>query len=200
MSALEGLEEDGAGELPGGKSGDVKNRVLALIKPLLPPPAPPAPPHIVDIRQPPRPPSSPAAAVIWSQASLPTTLPAPVESWKILPSSLDIAAIAAITADTAASIWAFIGMADAHLLSPPPAFSQHCSTAGLYYSAPLVTASMPALPLPSMLAPLCGITLGYNSFGGWGLDTGAQVVAGIDEADDSHGTQALCLCGASHTA
>ncbi len=163
VSALEGLEEDGAGELLGGKSEEVKNNVMSLIKPLLPPPPPP--PRIVDIRQPPLLPSSPAGAVIWSQPSPPASMPAPVESWKILPSSPGI--VAATSADTAASIWATIGMGEVHLPSPPPAYSQPYSTAGLYYSAPLVTAPMPALPLPSMLAPQCGITVGYNSFGGW---------------------------------
>ena len=38
VSALEGLEEDGAGELLCGKSEKVKNNILALFLPLLPPP------------------------------------------------------------------------------------------------------------------------------------------------------------------
>ncbi|SPJ80250.1 uncharacterized protein FTOL_08642 [Fusarium torulosum] len=37
VSALEGLEEGGAGELVSGKSEEVKNSIGALIKPLLPP-------------------------------------------------------------------------------------------------------------------------------------------------------------------
>ncbi|KAK4146242.1 uncharacterized protein C8A04DRAFT_35219 [Dichotomopilus funicola] len=160
MSALEGLEEDGAGELLGGRSEEVKNSIQGLLKPLLPPP-----PRIVDVvRQPPLLPSSPAGAAIWSQPSPPATMPAPVESWKILPSS---PSVASTTADSATTMWATMGMSEVQLPSPPPAFSQPYSTAGLYYSPPVVSASIPHLPLPSMLAPQCGITVGYNSFGGW---------------------------------
>ncbi|KAL2135273.1 hypothetical protein VTI74DRAFT_9153 [Chaetomium olivicolor] len=155
VSALEGLEEDGAGELLGGKAEEVKNSIMGLMKPLLPPP-----PRVVDVvRQPPLLPSSPAGAAIWSQPPPPTTMP--VESWKILPSSPSVAS----TADSTASIWATIGMSEVQLPSPPPAFSQPYSTAGLYYSSPMVTAPIPALPLPSMLAPQCGVSVGYNSFG-----------------------------------
>lgn len=160
VSALEGLEEDGAGELLGGRSNEVKNNIQGLLKPLLPPP-----PRIVDVvRQPPLLPSSPAGAAIWSQPSPPATMPAPVESWKILPSS---PGVASTTADSATTMWATMGMSEVQLPSPPPAFSQPYSTAGLYYSSPVVSSSIPHLPLPSMLAPQCGITMGYNSFGGW---------------------------------
>jgi hypothetical protein len=164
VSALEGLEEDGAGELLGGKSEEVKNNIMGLLKPLLPPP-----PRIVDVvRQPPLLPSSPAGAAIWSQPSPPATMPAPVESWKILPSS---PGVSSCSADSAGSIWATMGMSEVQLPSPPPAYSQPYSqpysTAGMYYSSPVVTAPIPQLPLPSMLAPQCGISMGYNSFGGW---------------------------------
>ncbi|KAG7402718.1 hypothetical protein Forpe1208_v017050 [Fusarium oxysporum f. sp. rapae] len=40
VSAFEGLEEEGAGELLGGKSEEVKTSISALMKPLLPPPSP----------------------------------------------------------------------------------------------------------------------------------------------------------------
>lgn len=158
VSALEGLEEDGAGELLGGKGEEVKNSVMGLLKPLLPPP-----PRIVEVvRQPPLLPSSPVGPVLWSQSSPPATMPAPVESWKVLPSS---PSVASTSADSAASVWAAIGMSEVQLPSPPPAFSQPYSSAGLYYSPPVVTAPIPQLPLPSMLAPQCGVSVGYNSFG-----------------------------------
>lgn len=60
VTALEGLEEEGAGELLGGKAEEVKNNVLGLMKPLLPPP-----PRVVDvIRQPPLLPSSDRKSVV----------------------------------------------------------------------------------------------------------------------------------------
>ena len=64
VSALEGLEEDGAGELLCAKSDEVKTQLSGLMKPLLPPP-----PRVVDvIRQPHLLPSSPVPNM-WSQAT-----------------------------------------------------------------------------------------------------------------------------------
>ncbi|KAL8367159.1 hypothetical protein RB599_010249 [Gaeumannomyces hyphopodioides] len=67
VSALEGLGEEGAGELLNGKSEDVKTAIMGLMKPLLP--------------------SLPVGISVWSQPTIPTSLPAPVESWRVLPSS-----------------------------------------------------------------------------------------------------------------
>lgn len=167
VSALEGLEEDGAGELLSGKSDEVKTNLLGLLKTLLPPP-----PRVVDvIRQPPLLPSSPAAA-IWSAATTTSTLPAPVEAWRVLPSSPSVTS----TESNSPSIWASIGMSEAQLPSPTPSFTQPYSqpytsagqpysTAGFYYGTPMVSAPIPQLPLPSMLAPQCGVSVGYGGFG-----------------------------------
>ncbi|KAK4213050.1 hypothetical protein QBC37DRAFT_464656 [Rhypophila decipiens] len=132
---------DGAGELLCGKSKDVKNSVMALIKPLLPPP-----PRIVDVvRQPPLLPSSPANASMRSQPTTPSSLPAPVDSWRVLSSSPSVTSTSADS--TGSSIWASIGLSEAQLPSP------------------VVTAPLPHLPLPSMLASQCGVSVGCNSFG-----------------------------------
>lgn len=158
VSALEGLEEDGAGELLCGKSEEVKNNILGLMKPLLPPP-----PRVVDVvRQPPLLPSSPAGAGMWSQPTPPHSLPA-VEAWRVLPSSPSVTSTSADSATT--SIWANIGLTEVQLPSPTPSFSQPYSSAGMFYSAPQVTAPIPSLPLPSMLAPQCGVSVGYGGFG-----------------------------------
>jgi hypothetical protein len=159
VSALEGLEEDGAGELLSGKSEEVKNNVMALIKPLLPPP-----PRVVDlVRQPPLLPSSPANASMWSQPPTPSSLPAPIEPWRVLPSSPGVPSSSPDS--TSSSIWASMGMSEVQIPSPTPAYSQPYSTAGLFYSSPVVSSPIPHLPLPSMLAPPCGVSVGYNSFG-----------------------------------
>lgn len=156
VSALEGLEEDGAGELLSGKSDEVKTNILGLVKPLVPPP-----PSIVDvIRQPPLLPSSPANASLWSQPTTTAALAAPVEAWRVLPSSPNVS-----TASTdSAPIWASIGLTECPLPSPTPSFTQPYSTAGLFYGSPLVTAPLPQLPLPSVLAPQCGVSVGYGGF------------------------------------
>jgi hypothetical protein len=159
VTALEGLEEDGAGELLCGKSDEVKTNINGLLKPLLPPP-----PRIVDVvRQPPLLPSSPVNPNMWSQPATPSPLPTPVETWRVLPSSPSVAS--GTSADSNSSIWASIGMSEVQLPSPTPAYTQPYSTAGLFYSSPVVTSPIPHLPLPSMLAPQCGVSIGYNSFG-----------------------------------
>ncbi|PKS12926.1 hypothetical protein jhhlp_000267 [Lomentospora prolificans] len=160
VSALEGLEEGGVGELLCGKSEEVKNSIEGLMKQLLPPP-----PKIVEpIRQaPPLLPSSPVTAAMWSQPTPATSLPA-VEAWRILPSS---PSIASTSGDSVGSYWAPMGMSEVQLPSPTPAYSPPFTAPGLYYSAPTVTAGISAaMPLPSMLAPAqCGVHTGYGNFG-----------------------------------
>ncbi|CCX17435.1 Similar to hypothetical protein [Tuber melanosporum Mel28]; acc. no. XP_002835271 [Pyronema omphalodes CBS 100304] len=83
-NALEGLEDDGAGELLEGRAEEVKQQVLALFCPLLPPP-----PRVVDVVRPPAQmlPSN-ATGSWWSPSPVPSNAaPSPVEPWKILPSS-----------------------------------------------------------------------------------------------------------------
>jgi hypothetical protein len=156
VSALEGLEEDGAGELLCGKSDEVKNNIMGLFLPLLPPP-----PRIVDVvRPPPLLPSSPAGANWWSQPSIPSSVPAPVDSWRVIPSSPTTT-----SSSDSHSLWASMGLNEIQLPSPTPSYSQPYSTAGLFYSSPQVSAPIPSLPLPSMLASQCGVSVGYGGFG-----------------------------------
>lgn len=157
VSALEGLEEEGAGELLCGRSEEVKNNILAVLrKPLLPPP-----PRIVDIvRQPPLLPSSPIGGNMWSQSSPSPGVPAPVDAWRVLPSSPSVTS----SADSNTPIWANMGLQDVQLPSPTPSYSQPFSSAGFFYSSPMASAPIPALPLPSMLAPQCGVGVGYGGF------------------------------------
>jgi hypothetical protein len=166
VSALEGLEEDGAGELLCGKSEEVKNSLQALFLPLLPPP-----PRVVDVVRPPTLlPSSPANANWWSQPTIQSSTPAPVDSWRVLPSS------PSTTSSTdSTSLWASMGLNEIQLPSPAPSFSQPYSSAGMYFSSPQVTASIPALPLPSMLAAQqcgmgMGMGMGYGGYGGFGWE------------------------------
>jgi len=157
VSALEGLEEDGAGELLCGKSEEVKSNVMGLFHPLLPPP-----PRIIDVvRPPPLLPSSPAGANWWSQSNISASVPAPVDSWRVIPSSPSTT-----SSVDSNSLWASMGLHEIQLPSPTPSYSQPYSTSGLFYSSPQVSASIPSLPLPSMLAQQqCGVSVGYGNFG-----------------------------------
>lgn len=160
VSALEGLEEDGAGELLCGKSEEVKNNLLGLFLPLLPPP-----PRVVDVVRPPTLlPSSSIGANWWSQPTMQSSLPAPVDSWRVLPSSPSTTA-----SSDSNSLWANMNLNEIQLPSPAPSFSQPWTSAGMYFSSPPVSAPIPALPLPSMLAVQpCGINAGFGGFGGFG--------------------------------
>jgi hypothetical protein len=157
-TALEGLEEDGAGELLSGKSEEVKTAIMALFLPLLPPP-----PRVVDVvRQPPLLPSSPGTGNWWCQPTLPPPIPAPVESWKVVPSSPSTTT----SSESHQSMWAQLGLNEIQLPSPTPSFSQPYSTAGLYFSAAQTTAAIPQLPLPSVLAQHpCAAATGLGGFG-----------------------------------
>ncbi|EXV00307.1 hypothetical protein X797_006752 [Metarhizium robertsii] len=128
VSALEGLEDEGTGELLCGKSEEVKNNLFGLMKPLLPPP-----PRVVDVvRQPPLLQSSPVNNM-WSQPTMHSSVPA-VELWRVLPSSPSVTSMSA-EFDTA--VWATTGMSEVQMSSPTPAYT---------------------LPLPSMLASSqCGM-------------------------------------------
>lgn len=167
VTALEGLEEEGAGELLAGKSEEVKNNIMGLMKPLLPPP-----PRVVDvIRHAPLLPSSAVGATtMWSQShpTPPTSLPS-VDPWRVLPSSPSVTTASQDSANT--PVWPNLTLpeaqlpAEAPLPSPTPVFSEPFSSAGYFYDAPLVTAPIPALPLPSTFTPQCGMGVRYGGFG-----------------------------------
>lgn len=163
--ALEGLEEDGAGELLCGRSDEVRTAIMNLFVPLLPPP-----PRVVDIVRPaPLLPSSTGAEHWWpSQHVQSMHHPAPVEPWKVIPSSPSPVS----SCDSHHNMWHAVGMNEIQLPSPTPSFSQPYSSAPYsapqYYSAPAysapTTVSIPQLPLPSMLTQQpCSTSM--NTFG-----------------------------------
>ena len=164
-SALEGLEEEGAGELLCGKSEEVKSHIMNLFLPLLPPP-----PRIVDVVRPPTLlPSSSAGPNWWSQSMLQSTVPAPVDQWRMLSSSPP-SSTSSIDNQT---LWAMSMAENIQLPSPAPSFSTPYTSvstpytsAGVYYSSSPECSPIPQLPLPSMLAPQpCGVSVGYSTFG-----------------------------------
>lgn len=162
--ALEGLEEEGAGELLCGKSDEVKNNIMNLFLPLLPPP-----PRVVDVIRPQTLlPSSMSGGGWWTQSQpmLQNPVPAPTDVWRMLPSSPSTTS--SVDSNT---LWASMSMAENFQLpSPAPSFSQpYTTTSGMYFPQPPVSSPIPHLPLPSMLAPQpCGVSVGFNSFGnGW---------------------------------
>ncbi|KAG7008805.1 hypothetical protein G7Y79_00004g013890 [Physcia stellaris] len=186
--ALEGLEEDGAGELLCGRSEEVKASIMGLFLPLLPPP-----PRLVDVVRPaPILPSS-TGAENWWQQGLASSHPGPMDSWKVLPSSpsttssdsnttlwttstsnsdsnSNMWAGSTTSADSSSSVWATMGFNEPlQLPSPTPSYSQPyttaCSSPPQYYSAPMSMAPIPQLPLPSLLAQQqCSASAGFGGF------------------------------------
>ncbi|KAL5337642.1 hypothetical protein BJX70DRAFT_399460 [Aspergillus crustosus] len=162
--ALEGLEEDGAGELLGGRSEDAKGSISALFVPLLPPP-----PRVVDVlRSTPLLPSSTAPETWWHD---PMQQPVSMDSWKVLPSS----PAPVTTADMHPGMWAGLSvLPEMQMVSAAPqmpAYSQAYTTSPYntlqYYSAAATSAALAALPLPSMLVQPCSTAAGMTGFG-WG--------------------------------
>ncbi|PYI28759.1 hypothetical protein BP00DRAFT_254207 [Aspergillus indologenus CBS 114.80] len=158
--ALEGLEEDGAGELLAGRSEEAKVAISNLFVPLQPPP-----PRVVDVlRSVPYLPSSTGPGPWWQDSM---HQPLPMDPWKILPSS----PATTTTGDVNPGLWAHMsGMEDAQLTSPPPStFSPPYTTAppysaAQYYGVAATSAALAALPLPSML---CSTAANMSGFG-WG--------------------------------
>lgn len=179
--ALEGMEEEGAGELLEGRGEDVKGAIMGLFHPLLPPP-----PRIVDVVRPaPLLPNSPAATNWWPSAVL-QSQPAPVESWRALSSTPS--PTITTCGETSPSFWTTMGMENVQLPSPTPSYSspsyssppyssppysQPFNSTGQYYSSPQAVAPIPALPLPSVLAQQCGSSAMHSRYSsGFGWDTG----------------------------
>jgi hypothetical protein len=163
--ALEGLEEDGAGELLQGGADEVKGAIMGLFVPLLPPP-----PRIIDVVRPaPILPSSSGPETWWHPTMSMPPHQAPVEAWKVLPSSPSTVS----SGDSHPNMWAAMGLNEIQLPSPTPSYSQPFSsspyTTSMYHSIPMTTAPMPQLPLPSMLAQHQCSTAA--SMGGFGWDT-----------------------------
>ncbi|KAJ6119526.1 hypothetical protein N7523_003806 [Penicillium sp. IBT 18751x] len=163
--ALEGLEEDGAGELLSGRSEEAKAAITGLFVPLLPPP-----PRVVDILRPvPLLPSSTGPETWWHNPIPPS---APLDSWKVLPPSPSPAS----TGDSNPNLWASIGFSEAQLPSPTPSYSQPYTTAPYQTYDCMVTtsAAMSSLPLPSMLCSTTanmGMGMGIGMGMGFGWDS-----------------------------
>lgn len=156
--ALEGLEEDGAGELLCGRSEEAKAAIENLFVPLLPPP-----PRVVDVLRPvPLLPSSTGPETWWHNPIPPS---APVESWKVLPPSPTPAS----TGDSNANLWASLDFSDAQLPSPTPSYSQPYTTSPYqtYDSMAATSAPIATFPLPSMLVQPCSTAANMAGFG-WG--------------------------------
>ena len=196
--ALEGLEDDGAGELLDGRSEDVKAAIMGLFIPLQAPP-----PRIVDVIHPA--PLMPSAAdpsglssnPWWptptqqhqqqhSQMHLPShqhTLishqPAPVDAWKVLPSTpspTDASSCSDGHTSVANAIWHdSLGISADQLPSPTPSFSQpvsYPSACAHFYDSPPQMTSMPSLHMPNVMPAHCGTDMNFGGFGDFGWSQG----------------------------
>lgn len=166
--ALEGLEEDGAGELLEGRSEDVKNAIMNMFLPLLPPP-----PRIVDVIHPaPILPNLSAPGHWWaaSPQQLQPTHPNPVDSWRVLPSTPSPTATTC-SDHQPSNFWQDMQYGAAQLPSPTPSFSQptpFTTAPSHFYSSPQCTAPLPAMVMPHNMPHHCGYDMvmgGFNDFG-----------------------------------
>ena len=171
--ALEGLEEDGAGELLCGRSEEVKSAIMGLFLPLLPPPPRPAD----AVRSTPVLPSS-TGAENWWQPTLRSSFSDTTDTWKFTKPSTD-----QTSADSSSGVWgsmeANMGFDDLPTMqSPTSSYSDHYTVGSpsppQYYSLPVTSAPIPQLPLPStFMQQPCGTSVGFEGagFGGFGWDS-----------------------------
>ena len=164
VRALEGLEEDGAGELLDGRSEEVKNQIMNLFLPLLPPP-----PRIVDVIHPaPLLPNNTMPGNWWAPQQSLAPHPAPVDSWKVLPSTPSPTATSC-SDNTSSAFWQDMSFSAVQLPSPTPSFSQpYTSAPSHFYSSPQSMAPVPAIQLPSQLPQHCGNDMGMGHFNDFG--------------------------------
>ncbi|KAE8149647.1 hypothetical protein BDV25DRAFT_124472 [Aspergillus avenaceus] len=158
--ALEGLEEDGAGELLGGRSEEAKNAISSLFVPLLPPP-----PRVVNVlRSTPVLPSSTGSENWWHD---PMQQPVSMDSWKVLPSSPAMAS----TTDQNPNLWSSVNLNEFTYASPTPSYSQPYTTspynATQFYSTAPLPGVLAAIPFPSTLIQPCATAANMVGFG-WG--------------------------------
>lgn len=166
VRALEGLEEDGAGELLEGRAGDVKSAIMNMFLPLLPPP-----PRIVDVIHPaPLLPNTTMAGNWWAPAlhTLAPPHPAAVDSWRVLPSTPSPTATSC--SDNQSNVfWQDMSLTAIQLPSPTPSFSQPVAySSAQYYSSPQCMAPIPAIQLPSSMPQHCGNDFGMGGFNDFG--------------------------------
>ncbi len=173
--ALEGLEEDGAGELLCGRSEEVKTAIMGLFLPLLPPP-----PRPVDVVRPtPVLPSS-TGVENWWQPTLPSSYSTAPETFRYAPSNTVYT-----SADSGSGMWASMdtGMdtsmdgglfiEDLPSMNSPSTSSYSDPYTGSpsppqFYSLPVTSAPMSQLSLPNtLMSPTCGTNAGYGGFGSW---------------------------------
>ncbi|KJX98637.1 hypothetical protein TI39_contig399g00032 [Zymoseptoria brevis] len=170
VRALEGLEEDGAGELLEGRSDDVKNAIMNMFVPLLPPP-----PRIVDVIHPAPILPTPSMAGHWwtpsPQQQMAPAHPAPVDTWRVLPSTPSPTATTC-SDSRSNSFWQDMQYGQqVQLPSPTPSFSQpiaYTTAPAQFYSSPQSIAPMPALIMPHQMPHHCGVDMvmgGYSDFG-----------------------------------
>lgn len=172
--ALEGLEEDGAGELLCGRSDEVRNQISGLFIPLLPPPPKP----VVEIIRPtPILPSSTGIDTWWPSQHVSAVQPVqPVQAmdaWRIVPSSPSPVS----SCDGSQGYYTGVGMPVMNNIpSPTPSYdespySSNAFTSAAFYESspawstptPVTTMSMSSLPLPSMLASQhCGSSMNFG--------------------------------------
>lgn len=159
VRALEGLEDDGAGELLEGRSQEVKNGILALFLPLLPPPPSRAPEVTIPA---PLVPGAPIASQWWQPMQVQAVQQSAGDPWRMMETS-------ASYNDTMGAPWSQSGVYDTHYPSPTLSLNQAFSPPGFVY-APTTSMEMKnAVSMPSILSQQCSTSISpvYDQYS-WG--------------------------------
>jgi hypothetical protein len=169
VSALEGLEGGGTGELINGKSDEVKEKILSLMK--LPRP------RALDVIQQT---SLFPMGNVWPQTGMPSSQLA-IEPWRV---PLSSSSVASPTGTDNCLVW--VPMAQSNP-APTPAFTQPHPTTSLSYNSPQETALISTMPLSGISAAAqCGVSMAMSEMGGsysFGWDRYQECAATILQED-----------------
>jgi len=183
--ALEGIEEDGAGELLAGGAEEVKTQILGMFQSLMPPP--PRQPDV--IRPAPILPSS-AGSETWWPSSMVSAQQSQHDPWRNVSSSPTPSNSGESYPPPTWNNMTFCEpqhfnetqlFSEPHRLSPSPAYDSPASYGSSAYSPPCTTAGFSAaeyftmpvacepysMPIqyPSMLVSQCGVSAGLGGYG-----------------------------------
>lgn len=145
--ALEGMEDEGAGELLEGRSDKVKNDIVNLFHQLLPPP-----PRVVEMIGPVPFVTMPSGTVQqWWPAAAQQMVPA--GDWQQMLGSSPTP----MSPDSMA--WSPVGQQESHLASPASSYSQPYSTPTQYCSPPTSMTTLPTIPYAGAYIQHCGVSV-----------------------------------------
>jgi len=171
--ALEGMEEEGAGELLEGQSERAKAGIVALFKPLSPPPPPPQqhPAEMIGASQYLMVPSHESMQQQWMPAASSTVQQSMMrnEPWQQQQHYQHALGSSPSPMTPESNVWSPVGQHESHMPSPASSYC-HSFTPSQYCSPPTSNTTTLPPPTAAMSTPHCGVpVVPEYAHAGWTL-------------------------------